>query len=47
MLLRDLGLSPNRLGGGVYRELTGVYGPSAYSGIVDEWRQLQRERNQR
>ncbi|CAG7931967.1 unnamed protein product [Penicillium olsonii] len=38
-LMRDLGLNPNRLGG-TYQELTGVYGPSAYSGIVDEWKQL-------
>ncbi|KAJ5788775.1 hypothetical protein N7457_003765 [Penicillium paradoxum] len=38
MLMRDLGLNPYRLGGGLYTELTGVYGPSAYAGIVDEWR---------
>ncbi|KAJ5503732.1 hypothetical protein N7463_006606 [Penicillium fimorum] len=38
MLLRDLGLNPHRLGGGFYTELTGVYGPSVYAGIVDEWK---------
>ncbi|KAJ5142448.1 uncharacterized protein N7515_001235 [Penicillium bovifimosum] len=38
MLMRDLGLNPYRLGGGFYTELTGVYGPSAYAGIVEEWR---------
>lgn len=38
MLMRDLGLNPYRLGGGVYTELTGVYKPSAYAGIVDEWK---------
>ncbi|KAJ5170037.1 uncharacterized protein N7500_002820 [Penicillium coprophilum] len=38
MLLRDLGLNPNRLGGGFYTELTGVYRPSVYAGIVDEWK---------
>ncbi|CAI7658941.1 unnamed protein product [Penicillium glandicola] len=38
MLMRDLGLNPHRLGGGFYTELTGVYGPSAYAGIVDEWK---------
>ncbi|KAJ5572372.1 hypothetical protein N7535_006032 [Penicillium sp. DV-2018c] len=38
ILMRDLGLNPYRLGGGFYNELTGVYGPSAYAGIVDEWR---------
>ncbi|CAG8146561.1 unnamed protein product [Penicillium salamii] len=46
MLLRDLGINPNRLGGGTYQELTGVYGPSAYKGIVDEWKQLRTSRNQ-
>ncbi|KAJ5579650.1 uncharacterized protein N7459_005635 [Penicillium hispanicum] len=38
MLMRDLGLNPHRLGGGFMRELTGVYEPSVYAGIVDEWR---------
>ncbi|CAI7592139.1 unnamed protein product [Penicillium palitans] len=38
MLLRDLGLNPHRLGGGLYTELTGVYKPSVYAGIVDEWK---------
>jgi hypothetical protein len=38
MLLRDLGLNPHRLGGGLYTELTGVYSPSVYAGIVDEWK---------
>ncbi|KGO74494.1 hypothetical protein PITC_099950 [Penicillium italicum] len=38
MLLRDLRLNPHRLGGGFYTELTGVYGPSVYAGIVDEWK---------
>ncbi|KAJ5823799.1 hypothetical protein N7447_006139 [Penicillium robsamsonii] len=38
MLLRDLGLNPHRLGGGFYTELTGVYGPSVYARIVDEWK---------
>ncbi|KAJ5971490.1 uncharacterized protein N7479_001408 [Penicillium vulpinum] len=38
MLLRDLGLNPHRLGGGYYKELTGVYRPSVYAGIVNEWR---------
>lgn len=42
MLLRDLGLNPYRLGGGKLQELTGVYEPSAYAGIVDEWRKLER-----
>ncbi|KAJ5997885.1 hypothetical protein N7522_009545 [Penicillium canescens] len=38
LLMRDLGLNPYRLGGGFYTELTGVYKPSAYAGIVDEWK---------
>lgn len=38
ILMRDLGLNPCRLGGGRVRELIGVYEPSAYAGIVDEWR---------
>ena len=38
MLMRDLGLNPYRLGGGFLKELTGFYEPSAYAGIVDEWR---------
>ncbi|KAI3261999.1 hypothetical protein CBS147309_7252 [Penicillium roqueforti] len=38
LLLRDLGLNPHRLGGGFYTELTGVYRPSVYAGIVDEWK---------
>lgn len=38
ILMQDLGLNPHRLGGGRWRELTGVYQPSAYAGIVDEWR---------
>ncbi|KAJ5895002.1 hypothetical protein N7495_006693 [Penicillium taxi] len=38
MLMQDLGLNPNRLGGGLKREMTGVYEPSVYAGIVDEWR---------
>ncbi|KAJ5202120.1 uncharacterized protein N7498_006783 [Penicillium cinerascens] len=38
ILMRDLGLNPCRLGGGCVRELIGVYEPSAYAGIVDEWR---------
>jgi hypothetical protein len=38
MLMRDLGLDPHRLGGGLLKELTGVYEPGAYAGIVDEWR---------
>lgn len=38
MLLRDLGLNPHRLGGGFYTELTGVYAPSVYAGIVDKWK---------
>jgi len=39
--MRDLGLNPYRLGGGCIRELTGVYKPSAYAGIVEEWRKSQ------
>jgi hypothetical protein len=38
MLMRDLDLNPHRLGGGLLKELTGVYEPCAYAGIVDEWR---------
>jgi len=38
VLMQDLGLNPYRLGGGKWREMTGVYEPSAYAGIVDEWR---------
>ena len=38
MLMRDLGLNPHRLGGRLVKELTGVYEPSVYAGIVDEWR---------
>ncbi|KAJ9492526.1 hypothetical protein VN97_g710 [Penicillium thymicola] len=38
MLLRDLGLNPHRLGGALSAELTGVYRPSVYAGIVDEWK---------
>lgn len=41
ILMRDLGLNPYRLGGGFMKELTGVYEPSAYAGIVDEWRECQ------
>ncbi|KAJ5618338.1 hypothetical protein N7528_006981 [Penicillium herquei] len=37
MLLRDLGLNPHRLGGGTWEEMTGVYEPRAYAGIVEEW----------
>ncbi|KAJ5703116.1 hypothetical protein N7488_010664 [Penicillium malachiteum] len=37
MLLRDLGLNPHRLGGGKWKEMTGVYEPRAYAGIVEEW----------
>ena len=36
--MRDLGLNPHRLGGGLVRELTGVYEPSVYAGVVEEWR---------
>ncbi|KAL4880763.1 hypothetical protein BJY04DRAFT_218920 [Aspergillus karnatakaensis] len=36
-LLRDLGLSPYRAGGGFLAEMTSVYTPKAYSGIVEEW----------
>lgn len=43
MLMRDLGLNPHRLGGGRWRELTGVYEPSVYAGIVDEWRKKQND----
>lgn len=42
VLMHDLGLNPHRLGGGRWRELTGVYQPSTYAGIVDEWRREQR-----
>ncbi|KAJ5646378.1 hypothetical protein N7490_002750 [Penicillium lividum] len=37
MLMRDLGLNPYRLGGGILKELTGVYEPRVYAGIVEEW----------
>ncbi|KAJ6095434.1 hypothetical protein N7486_006180 [Penicillium sp. IBT 16267x] len=37
MLMRDLGLNPYRLGGGRLKELTGVYEPCVYAGIVEEW----------
>ena len=37
MLMRDLGLNPYRLGGGRLTELTGVYEPRVYAGIVEEW----------
>ncbi|KAJ6151427.1 hypothetical protein N7470_007024 [Penicillium chermesinum] len=37
LLLRDLGINPNRLGGFCVKELTGVYQPSVYRGIVAEW----------
>lgn len=37
MLMRDLGLRPYRLGESKLRELTGVYEPRVYAGIVDEW----------
>ncbi|KAJ5547690.1 hypothetical protein N7513_004924 [Penicillium frequentans] len=37
MLMRDLGLNPYRLGGGRMKELTGVYEPHMYDGIVEEW----------
>ncbi|KAJ5729564.1 uncharacterized protein N7483_004072 [Penicillium malachiteum] len=37
MLLRDLGLNPHRLAGWRWREMTGVYEPRAYAGIVEEW----------
>ncbi|KAJ5090960.1 hypothetical protein N7532_009644 [Penicillium argentinense] len=43
ILMRDLGLNPHRLGGGFWRELTGVYEPSAYAGIVEEWRKVQQK----
>lgn len=35
--MRDLGLNPYRLGGGRLKELTGVYEPCVYAGIVEEW----------
>ncbi|CAI7654734.1 unnamed protein product [Penicillium pancosmium] len=38
MLMRDLGLSPYRMGGGFFNELTSVYTPKAYRGIVEEWK---------
>lgn len=41
VLMKDLGLNAHRLGGGRWRELTGVYQPSGYAGIVDEWRDKQ------
>ncbi|KAJ5650958.1 uncharacterized protein N7484_004681 [Penicillium longicatenatum] len=37
LLMRDLGLNPYRLGGGRLKELTGVYEPHVYAGIVEEW----------
>ncbi|KAJ5758988.1 hypothetical protein N7520_006144 [Penicillium odoratum] len=37
MLMRDLGLNPYRFGGGMLKELTGVYEPRIYAGIVEEW----------
>ncbi|KAJ5087382.1 hypothetical protein N7456_010998 [Penicillium angulare] len=37
LLLRDLGLNPYRLGGGLLKELIGVYEPRVYAGIVEEW----------
>ncbi|KAF7715047.1 Uncharacterized protein PECH_003517 [Penicillium ucsense] len=43
MLMRDLGLNPYRLGGGMWRELVGSYEPSVYAGIVDEWRAKQND----
>lgn len=42
MLLRDLGLSPYRMGGGFVNELTSVYTPKAYRGIVEEWKSTRR-----
>ncbi|KAJ5775779.1 uncharacterized protein N7511_000790 [Penicillium nucicola] len=42
MLLRDLGLCPYRMGGGFFNELTSVYTPKAYRGIVEEWKTKRR-----
>ncbi|KAJ5146144.1 uncharacterized protein N7515_000708 [Penicillium bovifimosum] len=42
MLLRDLGLSPYRMGGGFVTELTSVYTPKAYRGIVEEWKSMRK-----
>lgn len=41
MLLQDLGLSPYRMGGDFVNELTSVYTPKAYRGIVEEWKTKQ------
>lgn len=40
VLLRDLGLDPFRAGDTFWRELTAVYEPATYAGIVDEWMSL-------
>ncbi|KAL4804746.1 hypothetical protein BDV18DRAFT_161835 [Aspergillus unguis] len=45
ILMRDVGLDPNRMGGGWWKEMTAVYGPSSYAGIVDEWMELQEKRD--
>lgn len=37
VLLRDLGLNPYRAGDTFWRELTAVYEPSTYAGIVEDW----------
>ncbi|KAL2857367.1 hypothetical protein BJY01DRAFT_231096 [Aspergillus pseudoustus] len=39
-LLGDLGLNPYRMGGRWRKELLAVYGPSSYTGIVEEWMAL-------
>lgn len=40
MLMRDLGLNRHRAGGGWWKELTAVYGPRSYAGIVNEWTEV-------
>ncbi|OJJ79947.1 uncharacterized protein ASPGLDRAFT_29493 [Aspergillus glaucus CBS 516.65] len=43
MLLQDLGLDPHRMSGRFCSEMSAIYGPSAYAGIVEEWLEM-RER---
>ncbi|GAD93458.1 hypothetical protein ACLA_062960 [Paecilomyces variotii No. 5] len=42
MLLRDLDICPYRMGGGFMNELTSVYTPKSYRGIVEEWKAKRR-----
>lgn len=45
MLLRDLGINHRRKGGGL-KELFQPYSNKDYRGILEEWKRIQKEREQ-